>query len=103
MANHPVLEFRRAAQSAASSMLLVCRDRMIRREAYSCPPSPNPSSDNITIQPATNSKGKEIKKSLEIREIELVDHIVLHQSTASQPDRAGNGYFHQAVFAEFEA
>ncbi len=32
-----------------------------------------PSSDNITIQPATNSKGKEIKKSLEIREIELVD------------------------------
>lgn len=35
--------------------------------------TPNPSSDNITIQPATNSTSKVITKPLEIREVELVD------------------------------
>lgn len=43
--------------------------------------SPNPSSDNITIESATNSTAKETKKALEIREVELADKmgIVRHR------------------------
>ena len=43
--------------------------------------SPNPSSDNITIESATNSTAKETKKAVEIREVELADKmgIVRHR------------------------